>query len=50
MTVSSDLGIYVFFFDSRDLLEVNPCVVDKVCLVKAYASALVQIMLASPNK
>ena len=50
VTISSDLGIYVFFFDSRDLLEINPCVVDKVCLVKAYATALVPIMLASPKK
>ena len=40
----------MFFFDSRDLLEINPCVVDEVCWITAYATVLFPIMLASPNK
>ena len=31
VVISSNLGINVFFFDSRDLLEIKPYVVDEVC-------------------
>ena len=39
-----------FFFDSRDFLGINPCVVDDVCWITVYAAALILIMLASPNE
>ena len=48
--ISSNLGMGVLYFDSRDLLEINPYVVDEACLMTAYTTALVPIMLASPNK
>ena len=48
--ISSNLGMDVLFFDSSDFLEIIPCVFDEVCWITAYATALVPIMLVSPNK
>ena len=45
---SFNLGIEVLFFDRRDLLDMKLCFMDELCLITAYVTALVPIMLASP--
>ena len=46
--IGCNLGMDVFFFRSRALLEKNHCVVHEFCWIITYATEL--IMLASPNK
>ena len=48
--ISFNFGTEVFVFDRRDLLDMKPCSLYELYLITAYASALVPIMLSSPNK